>query len=280
MNVRSKAMISSHVRRRAGAGDGGSRAVDREAGDVDAGPDQAGSGQARGDDAGDAEAGHRQAGDRQAATAKPAAPNAALRTPAKLKDVAPATFRANFETSVGVFVVEVTRAWAPRGADRFYNLVKYGYFDGNRFFRVVPNFMVQFGINGDPKLNAVWSEAEHHRRSGHAEQQARVRHVRQDAGPELALDAGLHQLQGQRRSRRAGVRAVRSGRDRHGGRRQDQRRVRRAARVRAQIQSQGNAYLTKAFPRLDYIKKATIEKPAPPPPTAGAEASASPPAKK
>ena len=93
------------------------------------------------------------------ATAKPAAPNVALRTPEKLKDVAPATFRANFETSVGVFVVEVTRAWAPRGADRFYNLVKYGYFDGDRFFRVVPNFMVQFGINGDPKLNAVWSEA-------------------------------------------------------------------------------------------------------------------------
>ena len=58
-----------------------------------------------------------------------------------------------------MFVVEVTRAWAPKGADRFYNLVKYGYFDGNRFFRVVPNFMVQFGINGDPKLNAVWSEA-------------------------------------------------------------------------------------------------------------------------
>ena len=72
------------------------------------------------------------------ATAKPAAPNAALRTPAKLKDVAPATYRANFETSVGVFVVEVTRAWAPKGADRFYNLVKYGYFDGNRFFRVGP----------------------------------------------------------------------------------------------------------------------------------------------
>ena len=117
------------------------------------------------------------------ATAKPAASNAALRTPAKLKDVAPATFRANFETRVGVFVVEVTRAWAPKGADRFYNLVKYGYFDGNRFFRVVPNFMVQFGINGDPKLNAVWSEAEHRRRSGHAEQQARIRDVREDEAP-------------------------------------------------------------------------------------------------
>ena len=65
----------------------------------------------------------------------------------------------NFDTSVGPFVIEVTRAWAPNGADRFYNLVKYGYFDGARFFRVIPNFMVQFGIHGDPKLNAVWSEA-------------------------------------------------------------------------------------------------------------------------
>ena len=93
------------------------------------------------------------------ATAKPAAVNPALRTPAKLKETAPATFRANFDTSVGPFVMEVTRAWAPNGADRFYNLVKYGYFDGARFFRVIPNFMVQFGIHGDPKLNAVWSEA-------------------------------------------------------------------------------------------------------------------------
>ena len=67
------------------------------------------------------------------ATAKPAAVNPALRTPAKLKETAPATFRANFDTSVGPFVVEVTRAWAPNGADRFYNLVKYGYFDGGAF---------------------------------------------------------------------------------------------------------------------------------------------------
>ncbi len=103
------------------------------------------------------------------ATAKPAATSAALRTPAKLKDVAPATFRASFDTSAGVFVIEVTRAWAPKGADRFYNLVKYGYFDGNRFFRVVRNFMVQFGINGDPEAQRRLERRRHHRRSGHAE---------------------------------------------------------------------------------------------------------------
>ena len=128
------------------------------------------------------------------ATTKPAPPNPALRTPAKLKDVAPATFRANFETSIGVFVVEVTRAWAPKGADRFYNLVKYGYFDGNRFFRVLPNFMVQFGINGDPKLNAVWSEANIGDDPVDAEQQARIRHVREASPAELADHSDLHQF--------------------------------------------------------------------------------------
>src|SRR5262245_10371294 len=85
--------------------------------------------------------------------------NPALKNPAALKEAAPATFKANFDTSVGTFVVEVHRDWAPNGADRFYNMVKNGYFDNVRFFRVVPNFMVQFGISGDPALNTVWREA-------------------------------------------------------------------------------------------------------------------------
>ena len=97
------------------------------------------------------------------ATAKPAPPkpatSAALRNPAALKETAPATFNVNFVTTAGSFVVQVTRAWAPKGADRFYNLVKHGYYNDSRFFRVVPNFMVQFGINGDPKLQDVWREA-------------------------------------------------------------------------------------------------------------------------
>src|SRR5215472_8896208 len=82
---------------------------------------------------------------------------AILRTPAKLNETAPETYKAKFDTSKGVFVVEVHRDWAPKGADRFYNLVKHGYYDNCRFFRVIPNFMVQFGINGDPELNKVWS---------------------------------------------------------------------------------------------------------------------------
>jgi peptidyl-prolyl cis-trans isomerase A (cyclophilin A) len=82
-----------------------------------------------------------------------------LMNPALLTERAPDVYRARFETSKGSYVIEVTRAWAPLGADRFYNLVKNGYYDNCRFFRVISGFMVQFGINGDPKLNSVWRQS-------------------------------------------------------------------------------------------------------------------------
>ena len=72
---------------------------------------------------------------------------------------APAAFKVLLETTEGDFVVEVYRAWAPRGADRFYNLVRQGYYDRARFFRVWPGFIVQFGIHGDPVVAALWKEA-------------------------------------------------------------------------------------------------------------------------
>jgi peptidyl-prolyl cis-trans isomerase A (cyclophilin A) len=84
---------------------------------------------------------------------------AALMDPAAAGETAPDVFRAQFETNDGTFVIEVRRDWAPNGADRFYNLVKRGYYDQVRFFRVVPDFMVQFGISGDPDLNSIWREA-------------------------------------------------------------------------------------------------------------------------
>jgi peptidyl-prolyl cis-trans isomerase A (cyclophilin A) len=71
-------------------------------------------------------------------------------------EVAPAVFHVNFDTTRGPVIVEVTRTWAPLGADRFYNLVKAKFFDGARFFRVVPGFVVQFGMAGNPDLNAAW----------------------------------------------------------------------------------------------------------------------------
>src|SRR5712692_4626708 len=94
------------------------------------------------------------------AAAKPDLNKAAqLRNPAALNEKAPPTFKAKFDTSAGVFVIEVHREWAPIGADRFYNLVKNGFYDDCRFFRVVPNFMVQFGMNGNPAIQKAWQNA-------------------------------------------------------------------------------------------------------------------------
>jgi peptidyl-prolyl cis-trans isomerase A (cyclophilin A) len=90
----------------------------------------------------------------------PAASLAPLRDPSRATEKAPDRFRVRFETTKGPFVIEVTRAWAPRGADRFYNLVRAGYYDDVAFFRVIGNFMVQFGINGDPAVNRVWRQAQ------------------------------------------------------------------------------------------------------------------------
>ena len=83
----------------------------------------------------------------------------ALMDPAKLKETAPATYKVNVKTTKGDFVIQVNRDWAPNGADRFFNLVKNGYYKDIAFFRVISGFMAQFGIHGDPKLNTVWRDA-------------------------------------------------------------------------------------------------------------------------
>src|SRR6185436_16931980 len=82
------------------------------------------------------------------ATATPAAPAAAA--------TAPDSFRVVFATSKGNIVAQVRRKWAPNGVDRFYELLKLNYFNDARFFRVVPGFIVQFGMHADPKVNAQW----------------------------------------------------------------------------------------------------------------------------
>src|ERR1700744_1081212 len=69
---------------------------------------------------------------------------------------APESYRVDLDTSRGPVVIEVTRADAPNGVDRFYNLVKAKYFDGARFFRVVPGFVVQFGLASDPAVSKAW----------------------------------------------------------------------------------------------------------------------------
>ena len=93
------------------------------------------------------------------ATCLPVVADEALKDPSQCTDQAPDEFDVTITTSKGDIVIRVHRDWAPIGADRFYNLVKHGYLTENRFFRIVPNFIVQFGLSGDPELNAVWRQA-------------------------------------------------------------------------------------------------------------------------
>lgn len=193
--------------------------------------------------------------------AKPPAPSAALRTPSKLKETAPAVFDVNFDTTVGPFVVQVTRAWAPKGADRFYNLVKHGYFDNTRFFRVIPNFMVQFGINGDPKIQSAWREAsitddpvvQSNKRgfitfAKRGIPNSRTTQVFINFTDNSRLDADGFAPFGQVTS---GMEVV----DKINAEYREQ-------PDQGEIQKSGNAYLSKEFPRLDHIRRATIVKPA------------------
>lgn len=83
----------------------------------------------------------------------------AMTDPSKATEKAPDVFKAKFETTKGDVVMECTREWAPNGVDRFYNLVKIGFFDDVAFFRVVKGFVVQWGIHGDPKVSSAWQRA-------------------------------------------------------------------------------------------------------------------------
>lgn len=191
--------------------------------------------------------------------------SAALKNPAVLKDTAPATYKVAFDTSAGAFVVEVHRVWAPNGADRFYNLVKNGFYDNCRFFRVIPNFMVQFGINGDPAVSAVWRNAripvdpvkETNKRGSityamGGTPDTRTTQVFINFQNNARLDGQGFAPFGEVVSGMAVVDKLYSGygEGAPSGKGPDQGRT----------QMEGNAYLTKEFARLDYIKTATIEK--------------------
>jgi peptidyl-prolyl cis-trans isomerase A (cyclophilin A) len=189
---------------------------------------------------------------------------AALKNPGALKEKAPETYKVDFDTSKGKFVVEVTRAWAPNGADRFYNLVKNGFYDDTRFFRVISGFMVQFGIHGDPAISGAWRMAripddpvkESNKRGyitfATAGPNTRTTQVFINFGNNAGLDSQGFSPFGHVISGMDVVDKLYSqyGEGAPNGRGPNQ----------AQIQAQGNAYLTKDFPQMDYIKTATIEK--------------------
>ena len=183
-------------------------------------------------------------------------PQEMLMNPSELNETAPDTFQVLFDTTKGEFTVDVTRAWAPKGADRFYNLVKNGYYDNCRFFRVVKNFMVQFGINGDPQINSVWRLSQFEDDPGkesnkrgyitfaHAGQDSRTTQLFINYADNAFLDEQGFPPFGQITK---GMEAVDAINDEY-GEKPDQRR----------IQVEGNAYLEKTFPNLDYIKTVII----------------------
>jgi cyclophilin family peptidyl-prolyl cis-trans isomerase len=169
---------------------------------------------------------------------------------------APAEYKVKFDTSKGSFVIEVHREWAPNGADRFYELVKSGYFDEARFFRVVPDFVVQWGINKDPKVSAEWREksipddkVRESNKLGYVTFAMRGPNTRttqifinlkdnssldgQGFAPFARVVEGMDVVQ-----------ALYSG---YGQRAQQ-----------GLIQTQGNAYLQREFPQMDYIKTARV----------------------
>jgi peptidyl-prolyl cis-trans isomerase A (cyclophilin A) len=198
-----------------------------------------------------------------AVTARQATPSDAIRNPAALTETAPATYTATFDTSAGPFVITVHRDWAPHGADRFYNLVKNGFFNDLRFFRAIPNFMVQFGIHGEPSVAALWRNARlpvdkvvQSNKRGFVtyamggSPDTRTTQVFINFRDNANLDAMGFAPFGEVTTGMDVVDKIYTG--------YGEGAPRGSGPDQGRIQAEGNAYLIKSFPKLDYIKTATV----------------------
>jgi len=185
-----------------------------------------------------------------------------LLTGAKLNEKAPATYKVKFDTTRGAFTVSVTRAWAPLGADRFYNLVKHHFYDNAAFFRVVSGFVVQFGISANPSVSAAWKHTDI-QDDPVTQTNKRGAIVFATAGPNTRTTQVFINLKDNGRLDGMGfapfgavdgngmnvVEMMYEGYGDNGGPDQDQ------------IEKQGDPYLKKGWPKLDYIKSATLVTP-------------------
>jgi len=185
-----------------------------------------------------------------------------LKDPSLAIDRAPKQFQVEFETTQGKILLEVTRAWAPNGADRFYNLVKIGFFEDVAFFRVMENFMAQFGMHGDPKVTTAWSKA---RIRDDAVKQSNLRgfisfaKTNQPHSRTTQLFINLADNPNLDGMGFAPFAKVIEGMDvvdkiykiGEGG-------PRGPGPAQNRIKILGNTYLKKNFPKLDYLKKATL----------------------
>jgi peptidyl-prolyl cis-trans isomerase A (cyclophilin A) len=196
------------------------------------------------------------------AEAKAAPFDPALLRPATLTAKAPDVYDVKFVTTAGDFTVKVTRAWAPNGADRFYNLVRHHFYDGAAFFRVLPGFMAQFGLSPYPEVSRAWDKAtikdDRVVQSNHrgfityamAGPNTRTTQLFINYGNNERLDKDGFAAFGMVTD---GMEVVDKlyggyGEGAPGGRGPDQ----------GLIGNQGRAYLEKMFPKLDTIKSATL----------------------
>ena len=181
----------------------------------------------------------------------------------EMKTQAPERFKVRFTTSQGDFTISVTRAWAPRGADRFYNLVRGRLYEDARFFRVVSGFMCQFGIPADPAESVLWKNATiPDDPVGETNTRGKVTYATSGPGTRTT-QLFINYANGNKRLDRMGFAPFGEvtegmnvvdklysgyGEGAPSGSGPDQKR----------IESQGNPYLQAEFPKLDYIKKTEI----------------------
>lgn len=187
----------------------------------------------------------------------------ALSSPAA-ETPAPDSFRVVFQTSRGRFVVQSFRSWAPRGVDRFYYLASNNYFDGNRFFRNLPGFVAQFGIHGDPAINDVWKDRTIPDDSVRQSNQAGTVTFAMGGPNSRSAQLFINKRDNRRLDAMGfapigrvveGMEVVMALNEEYGegppyGRGPDQERINR----------EGNAYLTRDFPKLDYVANARVLK--------------------
>jgi peptidyl-prolyl cis-trans isomerase A (cyclophilin A) len=183
----------------------------------------------------------------------------ALLQPAMLKDKAPAQYKVKFATTRGDFTIAVTRSWAPIGADRFYNLVKHHFFDNASVFRVVPNFVAQFGISAYPAITAAWRGTDI--KDDPVTQSNKKGYITfATAGPNTRTTQVFINLVDNTRLDRMsfapfgvveadGMKVVEMFYDQYGD---------TAGPDQSKIEKQGKPYLDKGWPKLDTIKSATL----------------------
>ncbi|MBI5744694.1 MAG: peptidylprolyl isomerase [Elusimicrobia bacterium] len=185
-----------------------------------------------------------------------------LKNPAAAAETAPASFKVKFKTTKGDVTISVTRDWAPRGADRFYSLVKAGYFTDIAFFRVIGGFMAQFGIHGDPAVSAAWrpaniqddpvkqSNGRGYLSYAMAGPGTRTTQFFINFGDNSQLDSMGFSPFGKVTEGMDVVDSIYNG--------YGEGAPRGAGPDQGRVQMQGNAYLKKDFPRLDYILGAEL----------------------